>query len=305
MQGQPTGRCRGFIGLLQENTMHVGLITYQTGHRKTLELTLKLLTKGYRVTLYAFPFVRRVSVSSHYPDRPLQLWEFDVEEFCRQSGVGYRAVDGWSDDHAGALGNSGDEGSVDLFLCCIAKIIPEAFIQRRTFLNCHPGLLPYNRGVDAFKWSIVNGGPLGVTLHVIDEVIDRGMILYRCPVPILSNDTLAALCQRAYDVECDLLANFDLHLQNLRCGWFVGEAHPLSRKRIPKELDDRIETVFLEKRAMLLEAAHVRSWQWDPVGRDLTGNGGVGRDVVGNGGGGDGFVRNGEVVDQDAGRCSV
>jgi methionyl-tRNA formyltransferase len=249
--------------------MHVGLITYETGHRKTLEVALKLLTKGYRVTLFAFPFVRRATVSSHYADRPFQLWDFDVHEFCRQTGIGYHPVEGWSDDHAAALSGSGADGRVDVFLCCIAKIIPAAFIEGRVFLNCHPGLLPYNRGVDAFKWSIVNGDAVGVTLHAIDEAIDRGAILYRRPVPILSNDTLPVLCQRAYDFECDLLANFDLHLKNLRREWLVGDSYPLSRKRIPKEIDDRLEQVFLEKRAMLIDAAQRQSWQWDSAGRDL------------------------------------
>lgn len=235
--------------------MHVGLITYQTGHRKTLEVTLKLLTKGYRVTLFAFPFVPRTTVRSHFADRPYQLLDYDVQAFCRQTGVGYYPVGGWTDGHAAELDHPTDRGRVEVFLCCIAKIIPAAFIDGRTILNCHPGLLPHNRGVDAFKWSIVNGGPVGVTLHAIDEVIDRGMILYRRLVPILSTDTLGMFCQRAYDFECDLLGNFDLHLHALRYKWFVEDTYPLSRQRIPKDIDDRLEAVFIEKRAALIDAA--------------------------------------------------
>jgi Formyl transferase len=241
--------------------MHVGVITYQTGHRKTLGITLKLLTKGYRVTHFAFPFVQRRKSASYYPDRPQQLLDYDVRDFCTRAGVDYRPVEGWTDTHATELGKPGENDAPEVFLSCIAKIIPATFIEGRTILNCHPGMLPHNRGVDAFKWSIVNAWPVGVTLHAIDEVIDRGTILFRRLVPIFANDTLPALCQRAYDFECDLLANFDVHLDNLRHKWLVGDTFPISHKRIPKEIDDRLEAVFLEKRAELMDATRPRSWR--------------------------------------------
>lgn len=49
----------------------------------------------------------------------------------------------------------------------------------RLFLNCHPGKLPYYRGIDSFKWSIFkkdfNG--FATTIHIVRDKIDSGEIL--------------------------------------------------------------------------------------------------------------------------------
>ncbi len=235
--------------------MHVGLITYQIGHRKTLEIALKLLTKGYEITLFAFPFVKRpAKIFCPYPDRPAQIMDgFDVVAFCKRQGIRYHPIDGWTDDHAHLF------VGCEVYLHCMAKIIPPAFIKDRTIINCHPGLLPKNRGVDAFKWSIVERWPIGVTLHAIDAEIDRGVILYRRIVPILPDDTLPLLCQRAYAFECDLLANFDVHLPQLARQWLVGDDYPISHRAIPKEIDDDLEGFFLRNCEKLIEAQFVQS----------------------------------------------
>lgn len=243
--------------------MRVGLITYQHGHRKTLELTLKLLTKDYLVTLFAFPFKKRSLATSMedvvngldrpYRDRPYQLLDYDVKEFCKRYNIGYKEMPGWGDEHADEF------DGCDVYLHCTAKIIPASFLSDRTILNCHPGLLPRNRGVDAFKWAIVQGWPIGVTLHAIDEEIDRGIILYRRIVPILNNDKLSDVCLRAYNFEVDLLSNFDKHLNNLRYDWKVGDSWPVSHSKIPKTLDQDIEEIF-EARKGLLSTIHT----WKP-----------------------------------------
>ena len=228
--------------------MHVGIITYRTGHLKTWQTIRRLMSKGYRITLFAFPFKLRPYRPGPFEDRPYQIIDFDVERFCASHGLGYREVDGWEDHRASELDWPGGSDRPDVYLTCVAKIVPAAFIGGRTILNAHPGLLPQNRGVDAFKWCLVNKWPFGVTLHIIDEEIDRGTILYRIRVPVWPNDALGDVCQRAYDLEGDLLANFDIHLPNRDKGWFVGDGHALSHKRIPTDTDERLEALFAENR---------------------------------------------------------
>lgn len=228
--------------------MHVGVLTYQTGHLKTIEVVRKMMTKAFTISVFAFPFKLRPRDTRHYQDRPYPIIDFPMKEFCAAHGVRYVEVDGWGDEHAAALGGPGTPDAPDVFLHCIAKIVPPTFIKDRTILNCHPGLLPHNRGVDAFKWSIVNRWPIGITLHVIDEQIDRGTILHRMRIPVLPQDRLPDVWQRAYDFEVDLLANFEHHLDNRRQGWEVGDDHPCSRRRIPADIDARLEAYFLDVR---------------------------------------------------------
>lgn len=233
--------------------MHVGIITYQAGHLKTLQLMLKFMAASCRITVFAFPFKLKPQKKPIFSDRPYQLIDLDVSGFCRRHGISYVEVDGWTDYHAPALGSSTDPYTPDVFLTCIAKIIPASFINGRLILNCHPGLLPHNRGLDAFKWCVVNDWPFGITLHAIDEAIDRGTILHRLRVPVLPTDTLADVSFRAYSMELDLIASFERYLPNLANQWQVGDAHPLSKNLVPQDIESGIENMFLEKRKRFVE----------------------------------------------------
>lgn len=44
-------------------------------------------------------------------------------------------------------------------------------------VNIHNSYLPYNRGADPNLWSIKDSTPRGVTLHYMDEGLDKGFII--------------------------------------------------------------------------------------------------------------------------------
>lgn len=233
--------------------MHVGLITYQTGHLKTWQILQKLRTKSFKVTIFAFPFKPRPQKGAHFQDRPYQLTEFNVHEYNNQLGVTYVEVGGWEDEFANHLDYPSPTEKPDVYLTCIAKIIPGSFISGRPILNAHPGLLPENRGLDAFKWSIFKAEPVGISLHAIDEHIDRGILLHKIKIPIHREDTLRTVADRAYEMECDLQANFDYYMVNLNDKNKVSDLHPLSKNRIPPELDAQLESIFQDNKEALVQ----------------------------------------------------
>lgn len=57
-------------------------------------------------------------------------------------------------------------------------------------VNIHNSFLPWNRGASPNIWSIVDGTPRGVTMHYIDEKLDKGEIIVQRIVPIADNETL-------------------------------------------------------------------------------------------------------------------
>jgi methionyl-tRNA formyltransferase len=79
-----------------------------------------------------------------------------------------------------------------------------AYIMRPEFLeifpreviNLHPGYLPYNRGVYANVFSILDDAPAGVTLHYVDQGVDTGDIIARLPVLVEPDDTGKTLYRR-------------------------------------------------------------------------------------------------------------
>ena len=59
----------------------------------------------------------------------------------------------------------------------------------RGVVNVHPGYLPYNRGRNAQIWSILDGTPVGATLHYMDDGVDTGPIVDRLRVTVEAWDT--------------------------------------------------------------------------------------------------------------------
>ena len=49
------------------------------------------------------------------------------------------------------------------------QLFPEKLVNGALCINIHPGLNPHNRGWFPQVFSILNGKPLGATIHVIDE----------------------------------------------------------------------------------------------------------------------------------------
>lgn len=75
-------------------------------------------------------------------------------------------------------------------------------------INLHFGYLPYNRGVFADAWNIIDDTPAGVTYHLIDPGIDTGRIVAQRKVKKEWTDTgktlYAKLTQAAYDLFIDI-----------------------------------------------------------------------------------------------------
>ncbi len=88
------------------------------------------------------------------------------------------------------------------------RILSGAFLARwpGRVLNVHPSLLPAFRGADAVGDALAAGVDVtGVSVHLVDELVDHGPILAQEPVPVLPGDTRETLLARLHDVEHRLL----------------------------------------------------------------------------------------------------
>jgi folate-dependent phosphoribosylglycinamide formyltransferase PurN len=75
--------------------------------------------------------------------------------------------------------------SPDLIIFAGGNILrkPLLAIPRLGVLNVHLGLLPEIRGMSSPEWSLLNGVPVGITIHFMDSGIDTGPILQRHEYP--------------------------------------------------------------------------------------------------------------------------
>jgi methionyl-tRNA formyltransferase len=74
----------------------------------------------------------------------------------------------------------------------------------RGVINLHPALLPFNRGAYPNVWSIIEGTPVGATLHYLDEGVDTGNIIAQRELKVQAADTGATLYHKLEDVCIEL-----------------------------------------------------------------------------------------------------
>ena len=80
-----------------------------------------------------------------------------------------------------------------------APIIKFRFLFPMKTINCHAGALPFYRGRNILKWTLINDEKsLGVTLYYMDEGIDTGDIILQSHCEINDNDNYATLFETAY-----------------------------------------------------------------------------------------------------------
>lgn len=107
-----------------------------------------------------------------------------------------------------------DGARIDLVvLAGYIKLVPAPVVDRyrSRIVNVHPALLPafggpgmYGRRVHE---AVIASGVAesGATVHLVDEVYDRGPILAQARVPVLPGDTAERLAARVLEVEHRLL----------------------------------------------------------------------------------------------------
>lgn len=106
------------------------------------------------------------------------------------------------------------EYQVDLLvLAGYLRLVPAAVVAayRGRIINTHPSLLPAFGGKgmygDRVHQAVLESGAreTGVTIHLVDEVYDRGTVLAQSRVPVLDDDTTERLAARVLEVEHRLL----------------------------------------------------------------------------------------------------
>ena len=87
----------------------------------------------------------------------------------------------------------------EILLLMVSTIIEEQILKiPETVVNTHSGILPEYRGVDSRRWAILEGGPVGVSVHLVDAGVDTGPILKTSELSLRSEDTVASIAERNY-----------------------------------------------------------------------------------------------------------
>lgn len=201
----------------------VAVFTYQSPHRKSEELIRGLVAEGEQIdTVFAVPFTPRPERAVLFQHRPDQTKAAHPNSIAADYKLPYVEIASLE-----ALPRG-----FDLCLTAIGLLVPASVLTHTKVINCHAGLLPLVRGLDAFKWAILDDKPLGVSLHWIDAEIDQGDHIASVQTPVLHADTLDSLAHRHYDNEVQTLIHYRKHLANPTRVLHDGPPGP-ARKRMP------------------------------------------------------------------------
>jgi len=99
-------------------------------------------------------------------------------------------------------------GARVVVLAGFMRILGPTFLSRwpDRVINVHPSLLPAFRGAHAVDDALTAGATTtGVSVHLVDELVDHGPVLAQEPVDIFPDDTRATLLERLHAVEHRLL----------------------------------------------------------------------------------------------------
>ncbi len=226
----------------------IGIITYDYKHLKTEQVLRNLFagnTDGDQYTLFALKFTPRSPRKELFCHRPNQFTGMETSELANKYGLPFIECETDIDISSGC----------DLYMITGAGIISEACIQGKRIINCHSGIIPMTRGLDSFKWAIIDHKPIGNTLHYIDKNVDEGDIIAVKQTPLYSDDTLSMFATRHYYEEIIMLANYKYYLRNPENTFSkVERCEPY--RRMPLAIEEKLEDEFLKYKAQFSIKRH-------------------------------------------------
>ncbi|QNP66901.1 methionyl-tRNA formyltransferase [Streptomyces genisteinicus] len=170
--------------------MRVVMFGYQTWGHRTLQA---LLDSEHDVVL-----VVTHPRSEHAYEK---IWSDSVADLAEQHGIPVAIRNRPDDEELLSLLKEADP---DIIVANNWRtwIPPHVYgLPRHGTLNIHDSLLPKYAGFSPLIWALINGEPeVGVTAHMMDEVLDAGDIVDQRAVPVGPHDTATDLFHKTVDL---------------------------------------------------------------------------------------------------------
>ncbi len=88
-----------------------------------------------------------------------------------------------------------------------ARILSKKIIEKFYYgvLNIHPGVLPFNRGLDSILWAIHDNKKIGISAHLINEKIDLGELVLSKIIEPIKFDNIFDIYRKVHKAQIELL----------------------------------------------------------------------------------------------------
>ncbi len=222
----------------------ISIITYDTPHRKTQDLIQRLLMLGYTdLDLIATPWEARKNHVPIYKHRPSKATDVMPELMAERLGIKFRKMP--MEDVASYF----DVSKPEHILIAGAGILPEELAKNYDIINSHPGYLPNVKGLDALKWAILEGHPVGVTTHFVSEKADEGRLIEQKEIPLYYEDSFYSFAYRQYEMEMDMMAESIAIVNDKTEFQSLADDQYVAHRRMSHHLEIKMMDVFEKRKA--------------------------------------------------------
>ncbi|MGO1056267.1 methionyl-tRNA formyltransferase [Crossiella sp. CA198] len=169
--------------------MRVAMFGYQTWGHRTLRA---LLASEHEVVL-----VVTHPKSDHAYEK---IWDDSVADLAAEHGVPVVLANRPDEELVSRLKEA--DPDINVANNWRTWLPPEIYdLPRHGTLNVHDSLLPAYAGFSPLIWALINGEPeVGVTAHMMDEILDAGPIVAQRAIPVGPRDTTTDLFHRTVDL---------------------------------------------------------------------------------------------------------
>ncbi len=224
--------------------MNIGVFAYNFKHQKTQEGIQNLCLAGFKPSvIFAADKVKLNFYRSKIRITPKDVFLHHPSKLASYYGIDYVVTKHNSNETDRIV----KEKQLDVGIILGARILkPIAF---RSFkigvINMHPGLLPENRGLDTVKWAINDNLPQGVTTHLIDSKIDRGLMIHKKQINVYQDDSLLDIFIRLQNLEQNMMIDALRTLQTTSTALMplpIGKYHSSIPEHLEVNLIKKFET---------------------------------------------------------------
>lgn len=190
---------------MSTDLLHLAVFAYNFPHKKTQDIITRMTLDGLKPDLV----LATDPVALNFPGptvrvKPRYTNLLPPNDICKYFNIEYCVINHNSPECIDILKSH----NITIGVIAGARILGCEVITAvsKGIINLHPGLLPDGRGLDALQWAILEGRPIGVTSHVIDEKVDKGFILWRQAIEEYPDDTLIDLSLRLDETQVNMVS---------------------------------------------------------------------------------------------------
>lgn len=223
--------------------MKVCLFVYEFPHFKSEHGLKTLLSYGHDISLViAQPFKKLSVPRSNFKISPKLPVSGDVKAMCESKNIPYVVFDHDSFESYEKI----VKYKAQIGIILGARILKEATINmfNNGILNIHPGKIPENRGLDNFKWALINNIQMANTAHLIDKRIDMGALLKVSETKVFKDDTLYDFYLRHFFSEFSLMVESLTLLQQNDFKLVKQISNGSYFNAVPSNLDNKLINYF-------------------------------------------------------------